>query len=65
MAKISALGGTTCLWQIIKYLRKYMLESDKYYEEIKQISRIAMYTEKGEKIAIMEKLTERVIYEYL
>lgn len=42
-----------------------MLESDKYYEEIKQISRIAMYTEKGEKIAIMEKLTERVIYEYL
>lgn len=42
-----------------------MPEIDKYYEEIKQVSRIAMHTGEGEKMAIMEKLTERVIYECL
>lgn len=65
MDKISAFTGTTFLCQIIKYLIKYIPEGDKYYEEIKQVSRIPMYMGKGEKNVIMEKLTEKVIYEYL
>lgn len=61
--KISALTGTTFLCRIIKYLRKNIPEGDKYYEETKQVSRIAMYTGEEETNAIMEKLTERMIYE--